>query len=64
MKVPDGVKVLDTMGVPVEPDENGKITVDMYQQFLVVERGREQEMLQALGAELKLPPIPRWEGSE
>ena len=59
VRVPDGTMVLDTMGVPVEPDGNGRITLDMYPQFLVVEREREENLLQALGADLKLPPVPR-----
>ena len=64
VKVPDGVKVLDTMAASVEPDEDGKITVDIYPKYLVVPRDRERGLLQALGAELKLPPMPRWKGSE
>jgi len=58
LKVPDGVKVLDSMTVPLEPS-SGEITVDIYTKYLVVPNAREGELLKALGADLMLPPIPR-----
>ncbi|NRB28915.1 MAG: hypothetical protein HRU37_14695, partial [Roseibacillus sp.] len=56
LKVPDGVKVLDAMTAPVEP-EGGEITVDIYTKYLVVPRAREGALLKALGAEQILEAI-------
>ncbi len=58
LKVPDGVKVLDCMTVPVKL-KAGEITVDIYPLYLIVPRAAEGELLRALGAEQMLEPIPR-----
>jgi len=55
VKVPEGVKVLDTMGVPIE-SEAGKVAADIYPIYLVTSRGKESGLLKALGARQTLKP--------
>ena len=64
LAVPNGVKVLDTMGAPAKLKSGRRITVDIYPVYLVVPRAREAELLKALGTEQKLEPMPRWDDSE
>lgn len=57
VKVPRGMKVLDTMGVPIEI-KDGKITVDIYPTYLVVPRAQEKKFLSLLKARQLLAPLP------
>lgn len=56
LKVPDGVKVLDAMGAPAAV-QDGRVTVDIYQRFLVVPRLQEEKLLSALDAKQVLAPL-------
>lgn len=57
VKVPKGMKVLDTMGVPIEI-KDGKITVDIYPTYLVVPRAQEKKFQSLLKARQVLAPLP------
>ena len=56
VQVPAGVQVLDTMTVPIEPAPR-EITAELYPMYLVVPRGEEEQLLEALGAEQTLAPV-------